>query len=151
MLKSWISYLLTIAITAFTQISVANTLPDFTELAEKHGAEVVNISVTQAAQAGAANFPFPGMENDENLQEFFKRFGIPGMPGQPGGQGGQEYKPQATGSGFIISSDGFILTNAHVVNEADEVLVKLSVKRPARVTWVNRDICLNERYKVFLW
>ncbi len=60
-------------------------LPDFTELAEKHGAEVVNISVTQVAQSGGAQFPFPGMEDDENLQEFFKRFGIPGMPGVQAG------------------------------------------------------------------
>ena len=78
-------------------------LPDFTELAEKHGAEVVNISVTQVAQTGGAAFPFPGMENDENLQEFLRRFGIPGVPGQ-GGQGGQEYKSQSLGSGFIISN-----------------------------------------------
>ena len=144
MLKKWISsasMAVAFAFSSFTQIAIANNLPDFTELAEKHGAEVVNISVTQVMQAGNNVMPFPGMENDENLQEFFKRFGIPGMPGQPGqgGQGGQEYKSQSLGSGFIISADGYILTNAHVVSEADEVLVKLSDKREFKAKIIGTD------------
>ncbi|HQN65737.1 MAG TPA: DegQ family serine endoprotease [Methylophilus sp.] len=114
-------------------------LPDFTVLAEKHGDEVVNISVTQVVQGGGSPFGLPpGMEQDEQLQEFFKRFGIPGVPGQ-GGQGGQEYKNQSLGSGFIISSDGYILTNAHVVNEADEVLVKLADKREFKAKIIGLD------------
>ena len=144
MLKKWIlSVSMAVAFTfsSFTQIAIANNLPDFTELAEKHGAEVVNISVTQVMQAGNNVMPFPGMENDENLQEFFKRFGIPGVPGMPGqpGQGGQEYKSQSLGSGFIISADGYILTNAHVVSEADEVLVKLSDKREFKAKIIGTD------------
>ena len=129
------------AFTSVSQAGVAGNLPDFTELAEKHGAEVVNISVTQVAQTGGAAFPFPGMENDENLQEFFKRFGIPGMPGTPGqgGQPGQEYKSQSLGSGFIISNDGYILTNAHVISAADEVLVKLSDKREFKAKIIGAD------------
>ncbi len=117
----------------------ASGLPDFTVLAEKHGAEVVNISVTQVVQANnTAQFGLPpGLENDEQLQEFFKRFGIPNIPGQPD-QGG-EYKSQSLGSGFIISSDGYILTNAHVVNEADEVLVKLSDKREFKAKIIGLD------------
>ena len=144
MLKKWIlsaSMAIAFTFSSFTQIAIANNLPDFTELAEKHGAEVVNISVTQVMQAGNNVMPFPGMENDENLQEFFKRFGIPGMPGIPGqpGQGGQEYKSQSLGSGFIISADGYILTNAHVVSEADEVLVKLSDKREFKAKIIGTD------------
>jgi serine protease Do len=126
----------------FASISQAATnLPDFTELAEKHGAEVVNISVTQTTQTGGGAFPFPGMEQDEQLQELFKRFGIPGIPGIPGqgGQPGQEYKSQSLGSGFIISNDGYILTNAHVVSEADEVLVKLSDKREFKAKIIGAD------------
>ena len=103
-------------------------LPDFTELAEKQGPAVVNVSTTQVVQADAT--PFGGMPNDEALGELFRRFGIPfpGMPGQDGG-GQQQYKTQSLGSGFIISGDGYILTNAHVVRNADEIVVKLSDKR----------------------
>jgi serine protease Do len=138
MLKSWI-FAFTFLAASFTQNVAANTLPDFTKLAEEHGAEVVNISVTQVMQAG--NSPFAGMPNDPALEEFFKRFGIPGMPGTPGqeGQPGQEYKSQSLGSGFIISADGYILTNAHVVNEADEVLVKLNDKREFKAKIIGAD------------
>jgi serine protease Do len=145
MLKSWISALsITFSLTAtgFSSAGLAADLPDFTVLAEKHGAEVVNISVTQVMQANNSAFNVPGMEQDEQMQEFFKRFGIPGMPGMPGaprGQGEQEYKSQSLGSGFIISSDGYILTNAHVVNEADEVLVKLSDKREFKAKIIGSD------------
>ena len=148
MLKKWISTtVMSIAFVfnALNQTAMAKDLPDFTELAEKHGAEVVNISVTQVVQGGGNGaMPFPGMPDDENLQEFFKRFGIPGMPGMPGnpgqgGQGGQEYKSSALGSGFIISSDGYILTNAHVVSEADEVMVKLSDKREFKAKTIGFD------------
>jgi len=144
MLRKWISsavIALTFAFTNFNQVAVAKDLPDFTELAEKHGAEVVNISVTQVMQAGNNAMPFPNMPDDPDLQEFLKRFGFPGVPGQgdPNGQGGQEYKSQSLGSGFIISSDGYILTNAHVVNEADEVLVKLSDKREFKAKIIGAD------------
>lgn len=143
MLKKWVSTAtLTIAalVSAFvingaSQIVMAKDLPDFTELAEKHGAEVVNISVTQVMQGSSAGLPFPGMPDDENLQEFFKRFGIPGMPGQ----GVPEQKSSSLGSGFIISSDGYILTNAHVVNAAEEVLVKLSDKREFKAKIIGAD------------
>lgn len=138
MLRNWF------AVIGFGLAALVNTsayakdLPDFTELAEKHGAEVVNISVTQNVHTEASAMPFPGMEGDEQLQEFFKRFGIPGMPGQ-GGSPQQDYKTQSLGSGFIISNDGYILTNAHVVNEADEVIVKLSDKREFKAKIIGTD------------
>lgn len=143
MLNSWISAFLftfALAFASFTQMASAANLPDFTELAEKHGAEVVNISVTQVMQAGGNAMPFPNMPDDPALQELFKRFGIPGMPGQyEQGEGGQEYKSQSLGSGFIISADGYILTNAHVVKEADEVLVKLNDKREFKAKIIGAD------------
>jgi serine protease Do len=140
--SKWITaIMLLFALSNTSQAGAVVSLPDFTELAEKHGAEVVNISVTQVGLTGGAQFPFPGMEDDENLQEFFKRFGIPGIPGVPGqgGQPGQEYRSQSLGSGFIISSDGYILTNAHVINAADEVLVKLSDKREFKAKIIGAD------------
>lgn len=122
----------------------AKDLPDFTELAEKQGPTVVNISTSQTVHGGNQSgiSPFPGGPDDEALGEFFRRFGIPGVPGMPGGPGApqQDYKTQALGSGFVISSDGYILTNAHVVNDADEIIVKLFDKREfkAKVIGIDR-------------
>ena len=155
MLNKWIlKVVFAFLFASNTQMVIAQNLPDFTELAEKHGQEVVNISVTQIVQGnsnGSMPFPFPpGMPNDENIQEFFKRFGIPGMPGQPSipgqpggpgapGQGDQDLKTSSLGSGFIISSDGYILTNAHVVSQANEVLVKLFDKRELKAKIIGFD------------
>ena len=141
MFKKWIAVIGLSLVTTMNAHVYAKDLPDFTELAEKHGAEVVNISVTQIVRADVVGMPFPGMQGDEQMQEFFKRFGIPLMPGMPG-QGGSpqpDYKSQSLGSGFIISSDGYILTNAHVVNEADEVIVKLSDKREFKAKIIGAD------------
>lgn len=115
----------------------AKELPDFTDLAEKQGLTVVNISVTQVMQSNDS--PFAGMQDDEAFGELFRRFGLP-MPGAPRGQmPPQEFKSQSLGSGFIISSDGYILTNAHVVNAADEVIVKLSDKREFKAKIIGSD------------
>ncbi|HAJ71881.1 MAG TPA: protease Do, partial [Methylophilaceae bacterium] len=139
MLKKWISSVAMVLTLVLTTVYVeAKDLPDFTELAEKQGPAVVNISIT-ATVHGQGVMGFPGMPDDENLQEFFKRFGIPGPQGQPGAEGGQDYKTQSLGSGFIISQDGYILTNAHVVNGADEVLVKLSDKREFKAKIIGSD------------
>ena len=131
---------------SFAGYAFAKDLPDFTELAEKQGSAVVNISVTQVVHGSAQGMQFPGGPDDEALGEFFRRFGIPGMPGMPGqgapdGQGApqQDFKSQSLGSGFIISSDGYILTNAHVVNEADEVIVKLFDKRELKAKIIGAD------------
>ncbi|NJD34953.1 MAG: DegQ family serine endoprotease [Betaproteobacteria bacterium] len=111
-------------------------LPDFTELVEKQGATVVNISTTQVIKGrrGGPQFPFDG---DEAAQELLRRFfpgQIPNQPGLP-----QEFKSRSLGSGFIISADGHILTNAHVVEGADEVLVKLTDKREFKAKVLGTD------------
>ncbi|HYN55017.1 MAG TPA: DegQ family serine endoprotease [Methylotenera sp.] len=144
MIRNWIT---TVAFSLIAAASVninAKDLPDFTELAEKQGPAVVNISITQTMHMQNGGSPYPGMPDDEQLQEFFKRFGIPGFPGMPGapGQNGgpqPDYKTQSLGSGFILTSDGYILTNAHVVNEADEVIVKLFDKREFKAKIIGFD------------
>jgi serine protease Do len=101
-------------------------LPDFTDLYEKQGPAVVSIDVTQKAKRQR----FPDISEDDPFYEFFRRFGqIPrNGPGGPGGQQ-REFETQSTGSGFIFSADGYIVTNAHVVDESTEVTVRLSDKR----------------------
>ena len=121
---------------------VAKELPDFTELAEKQSPVVVNIS---SIQKNRANVMGQGSPEDEQMQEFFKRFGIPVPPGMPPHNGrGQQPTPDkqvsATGSGFIVTTDGFILTNAHVVKDADEVMVKLNDKREFKAKVIGIDL-----------
>ena len=98
-------------------------LPDFTDLYERQGPAVVSIDVTQKARRQR----FPELSEDDPFYEFFRRFGqIP--RGGPGGQQ-REFETQSTGSGFIFSADGYIVTNAHVVDDSNEVTVRLSDKR----------------------
>lgn len=104
---------------------LAVELPDFTILAEEQGSKVVNISASKEVVSNYHNSP---SMQDERMQEFFKRFGIPGIP--PGSKGNQpQEKQSATGSGFIIDTNGYVITNAHVVADADSVIVKLADKR----------------------
>jgi serine protease Do len=116
-------------------------LPDFTRLVEEQGNAVVNISTTQAARRpppGAAPQVPPGIE-DEEMLEFFRRF-IPRQPGPGQGPGpGARPESRSLGSGFIISADGYILTNAHVVESADEINVKLTDKRDFKAKVIGAD------------
>ncbi len=108
-------------------------LPDFTELAEKQGPAVVNISTTQVMR-GNQGMPFPFDENDPAF-EFFKRF----IPRGPGGNTPREFENKSLGSGFIVSQDGYLLTNAHVVESADEVTVRLTDKREFKAKIIGAD------------
>ena len=103
-------------------LAQARELPDFTRLVEEQGGAVVNISTTQAVRRSALP-QVPGIE-DEEVLEFFRRF-VPRQ--QPGPAPRAESR--SLGSGFIISADGYILTNAHVVEGADEINVKFTDKR----------------------
>jgi serine protease Do len=125
---------------AFCAVALAQgrELPDFTRLVEEQGNAVVNISTTQAVRrpAPGAVPQVPGIE-DEEMLEFFRRF-IPRQPG-PGQGPGPRPESRSLGSGFIISPDGYILTNAHVVEGADEINVKLTDKRDFKAKVIGAD------------
>ena len=108
----------------------AQTLPDFTELVERASPSVVNISATRTAEAAAANGAGP---MEEDMPELFRRFfGQPGMPPIPRDR-------TSMGTGFIISSDGYVLTNHHVIDGADQVIVRLGDRRELEASVVGSD------------
>lgn len=121
--------LLSLCLVSFAYAQVTG-YPNFIPLVEQNSPAVVNISTTQAvdpAERGAFDLP-PGMPESEMLEEFFRRF-----LEQQGGQMPQSDDgfgdASSLGSGFIISSDGYIVTNHHVINGAEEIVVRLSDRR----------------------
>jgi len=113
----------------------ARELPEFTELFERQGPAVVNISSEQT-QAGEpmSQFSIPELPDDSPFQDFFRRFF-----GDEGEVPGDALPSRSLGSGFIISSDGDVLTNAHVVEGASEIIVRTSERREYVATVVGTD------------
>ena len=130
----------TTAALAQAPASVVRGLPDFTDLVEQVGPSVVNIRTLEKVRPSSAG----AGGQDEEMQDLFRRFfGVP-MPNAPR-QGPrqnrpeQEAQPRGVGSGFILSADGYIMTNAHVVEGADEVMVTLTDKREFKARIVGAD------------
>ena len=126
-------------------VAQVRVLPDFTDLVEQVGPSVVNIRTLEKVSPRSA----PGGQFDPDMLEFFRRFGlpIPNIPNGPrqspppghGQQPNQEEQPRGVGSGFILTSDGMIMTNAHVVDGADEVIVTLTDKREFKAKIIGAD------------
>jgi len=123
-------------------------LPDFADIVDRTGPGVVNIRTTERVKTGQ---PQAGAD-DEEMQEFFRRFfGVPmprqqqpntpntPRPNRKGGSAQQEEVPRGVGSGFIISADGYIMTNAHVVEGASDVYVTLTDKREFKAKIIGSD------------
>jgi serine protease Do len=107
-------------------------LPDFTDLYDQQGPAVVSIDVTQTVKRGQ----IPDLSEDDPFYEFFRRFGqVPRGRERPP----RDLEQQSVGSGFILSADGYVLTNAHVVDDASEVLVRLTDKREFKAKVVGLD------------
>jgi serine protease Do len=116
--------------------ALASSLPDFTDLVEKNRTAVVNISTTQKQKTSSRQqlpkgLEIPDLPPDSPFNEFFRRFFGEGEI--------EEFDAQSLGSGFIISSDGFIISNNHVVKNADEVIVRLSDRREFKAKVIGTD------------
>ena len=120
------------ALTSTDEAPLVTGLPDFTKLVERHGPSVVHVSVTGTKSVADAG-PMQGIPKDHPFYDFFRRFGVP-APSQ-----GEAPIRRGQGSGFIISPDGLILTNAHVVGKDSEIMVKLTDRREFSATVVGID------------
>lgn len=140
--KSIVAVLLLAALTTTVEaVPEKQKLPDFTKLAKANSPAVVNISTTTKPKKlgqgeGPSGLPMPDMPEDGSLSEFFRRFF--GEEGPPGGWGGGGPR-SSLGSGFLISKDGYVITNYHVVRQADEIIVRMLDRREYRATVIGTD------------
>lgn len=122
-------------LTANTGLARVTGLPDFTELVENTGPAVVNIQVTQFGErARGAQDGMRNPHDQEEIPEFFRRFfDVPGMP-----EGGRPDR-RGAGSGFIMESDGYIITNHHVIEDADQIIVRMADRREFEAELIGSD------------
>lgn len=135
-IRSATQCLLFLTALAVASPGVARELPDFTRLVEENSPAVVNISTTQKRkvvrrQKLPKGFEMPDLPKDSPFHDFFKRFFGEGEP--------EEFDAQSLGSGFIISADGYVISNFHVIRDADEIIVRLSDRREFKAEVVGGD------------
>ena len=111
---------------SFTNLAYSQSLPDFTPLVEKNSAAVVNISTSSKASANGLSqgFNMPDIPENSPFYDFFKKY-FGDMPEDHG----QSQERSSLGSGFITSKNGYVITNHHVVKDADEIIVRLNDRR----------------------
>lgn len=126
-----------VALLTVGQAASAQGLPDFTELVEEAAPGVVNISTSRTVQRSSA----PGFEgfSGQEIPEIFRHFFGDSFPTPPNGGEGRSEQRQSLGSGFVISEDGYVMTNAHVVQDADEILVRLNDRRELSAEVIGSD------------
>jgi len=139
-------FLVALALVALTQALMISSveaveLPDFTELVEQNSAAVVNISTTQKIKRSRGmphGFSVPELPEGSPFGDLFRHFF---GEGEGGGNSEmpEEFKSQSLGSGFIIDEDGYVVTNYHVIKDADEIIVKLSDRRELKAEIIGGD------------
>ncbi|MBE0401544.1 DegQ family serine endoprotease [Halomonas sp. FME1] len=130
-----------VALLTVGQAASAQSLPDFTELVEAAAPGVVNISTSRTIQRSSSPGyeGFGGQEIPEIFRHFFGESFGGNQPSPPGGGQGRSEERQSLGSGFVISDDGYVMTNAHVVQDADEILVRLNDRRELNAELIGSD------------
>ncbi|MDN7132619.1 DegQ family serine endoprotease [Halomonas sp. MC140] len=130
-----------VALLTVGQAANAQSLPDFTELVEAAAPGVVNISTSRTIQRSNApgSEGFGGQEIPEIFRHFFGESFGDNLPSPPDGGQGRSEERQSLGSGFVISDDGYVMTNAHVVQDADEILVRLNDRRELNAELIGSD------------
>ena len=136
-LKS-IAPLLAVALLWGQSLFAQASLPDFTDLVEEASPAVVNISTRQKMPERAVAGQ-PGLPDLEGLPPMFREFFERSIPQMPRNPGGRQREAQSLGSGFIISADGYIMTNNHVVADADEIIVRLSDRSELEAKLIGAD------------
>lgn len=127
---------------AVQPVNYSAGLPNFADVVERISPSVVNIRTSAKVTVGGAGANPFGFGEDDPFSELFRQFGFP-FPaprgGAPSSPPREESRPRGVGSGFVISNDGYILTNAHVIDKADEVIVTLTDKREFKAKVVGAD------------